>query len=323
MLSPGDHRLPALIEAGAYGATLGDAAAAALDERTTEAGSDAGRLATVLFDAALCGCVDVSGRIAETIAAGIAGAAEVGDLGQVLSTVLGLWRHDELLGTARSPLFGTVIEGCVTRVLWLVEGVRGGPAPADLTRLHALAATRDALLHAAGPLGLDREAALAVAGRISANTDAPPDLRGAAFGLGWSLGAAVDPVRAVRGAAGPNTLGDWLAGLFALARDEVLAVETSDKAGVLAVLDEMITALTEDDFLVALPALRQAFEFFPPREREMIARRLLDRRGLRGSARALLRTTADPLMIAETRALEEKVDRLLVAEGLALRREPA
>ncbi|GAA2070643.1 DUF5682 family protein [Actinomadura alba] len=322
-LSFGDHRLPALIEAGAYGATLGDAAAAALDERATEAGSAAGRLATVLFDAALCGCVDVSGRIAETIAAGIAGAVDVGDLGRVLSTVLGLWRHDELLGTARSTLFGTVIEGCVTRVLWLVEGIRGGPAPADLTRLHALAATRDALLHAAAPLGLDREAALAVAGRISANAAAPPDLRGAAFGLGWSLGTVVDPVRAVRGAAGPHTLGDWLAGLFALARDEVLAVESSDGAGVLGVLDEMIVALAEDDFLVALPALRQAFEFFPPREREIIAGRLLDRRGLRGSARALLRTAADPLMIAKAKALEANVERLLVAEGLVPRRDPA
>jgi hypothetical protein len=89
------------------------------------------------------------------------------------------------------------------------------------------------------------------------------------------------------------------------------------------VLDEMMTALAEDDFLVALPALRQAFEFFPPRERERIARRLLDRRGLRGSARALLRTPADPLVIAEAKALEQKVDRLLAAEGLSPRKEPA
>jgi hypothetical protein len=179
------------------------------------------------------------------------------------------------------------------------------------------------LLHAAGPLGLDREAALGVAGRISANTDAPPDLRGAAFGLGWTLGGAGDPVRAVRGAAGPHTLGDWLAGLFALARDEVLAGESVAGTGVLGVLDEMMTALAEDDFLVALPALRQAFEFFPPRERERIARRLLDRRGLRGSARALLRTPADPLVIAEAKALEQKVDRLLATEGLSPRKEPA
>ncbi|GAA2459535.1 DUF5682 family protein [Actinomadura vinacea] len=329
-LAPGDHRLPALIEAGAYGASLLDAAAAVLEEKVLQAGSDVGRLASVLFDAALCGCADLSDRIAETIAAAIAGASELGGLGEVLGVTLGLWRHDRLLGTAGSPLFGRVVAGCVTRVLWLVEGMRGGPAAADPPRLHALAATRDALLHAAAPLGLDRDAALAVAARVSASTDAPPDLRGAAFGLGWSLGQAGDPVRALLGAAQPQTIGDWLAGLFALARDEVFAEEEgrepsadgeggedANGRGVLAVLDGLIVRMSEEDFLIALPALRQAFEFFPPREREAIAKRLLERRGQRGSGRALLRADRDPMLVAAGRALEEKVDRLLAAEGLA------
>ncbi|KAB2344405.1 DUF5682 family protein [Actinomadura rudentiformis] len=306
-----DTRLSALIEAGAYGATLADAATAVLEERTLAAGPDVGLLGDVLFDAALCGATELSDTIGEAIAAGITGAADVAALGRVLATVLGLWRHDRLLGTARSPLFGTVIEGCVTRLLWLVEGVRGGPAPADLDRLAALAATRDALIHAGGALGLDRRSALGVAGRVSADHGVPPDLRGAAFGLCWALGEEGDPVRAVRGAAGPRTLGDWLAGLFALARDEVLS-----EPGVMAVLDELVAELGEADFLIALPALRQAFEFFPPREREAIAKGLLERRGSRASGRTLLRAPADPILIAEARALEEKVDRLLAAEGL-------
>ena len=33
---------------------------------------------------------------------------------------------------------------------------------------------------------------------LAAIRTAPPDLRGAAFGLGWSLGASGDPVRALR-----------------------------------------------------------------------------------------------------------------------------
>jgi len=325
-LSGHRDRAVALIEAGAYGPTLGDAASALLAERAAEAGDDVGRLADVLFDAALCGCLSRSEGIVRSIAAGIGGAVRVAELGRVLATVLGLWRHDRLLGTAGHPLFGAVITGCVERVLWLVEGVRGGPAPADLERLYALAATRDALRHAAGPLGLDRQAALGVARRVSVDTAAPPDLRGAAFGLAWSLGEAADAARAVRGVSGPDTLGDWLAGLFALARDEVLAVETAaDGAGggVLRVLDEIVAGWPERDFLVALPALRQAFEFFPPLERETIARRLLEHRGLRGSARSLLRTAADPLLIAEAMELEEKVRRVLAAEGLAPRGEPS
>jgi hypothetical protein len=307
-LTAHDARRAALIEAGAYGGTLRDAATAVLTERIAAAGPEPGRLAAVLFDAALCGITDLSGQLTELITAGIAGARELGPLGEALATVLGLWRHDQVLGTARSPMYATVIDAAVTRVLWLAEGVHGGPAPADPARLRALTATRDALLHASGVLTTGRDVALEVMARIGADRTAPPDLRGAAFGFGWSLGASDDPVRALRGAAG--TLGDWLAGLFALARDEVLA----GGSGVLDALDDLITAMP--DFLVELPALRQAFEYFPPRERELIARRLLERRELTGSARALLRTTADPLLIAEAQALEEKVSRVLTREGL-------
>ena len=319
-LAPGDHRLPKLIQAGAHGATLRDAAAAVLEERAAEAGNDIGRLAIVLLDAVLCGRTDLSGRVAGVIADAVTGTSDLGGLGEVLATTLELWRHDRVLGTVGSPLFATVIKSCVARVLWLVEGIRGGPAPADPPRLRALVATRDALLHAAGPLGLDRDAAIAVAGRVGAAADAPPDLRGAAFGLGWSLGAAADPVRAVLGVARPAVVGDWLAGLFALARDEVLAAENDPDGaagrGLVAVLDEMISGMSEHDFLVALPALRLAFGYFPPRERETIARRLLERRGIRGSARSLLRPVRDPVMLSEARALEEKVDLLLAAKGL-------
>ncbi|MFA1550961.1 DUF5682 family protein [Actinomadura chokoriensis] len=309
---PRGRRHSALIEAGAYGPTLAEAAAAVLDERVNDAGADMRRLADVLFDAALCGCADRSDRIAGAIAAGIAGSSDIAALGVALGAVLGLWRHDRVLGTARSPLFGTVVEECAARILWLAEGIRGGPAPADRDRLHALAATRDALLHAAGTLHLDRDAALGVARRVAARRDVPPDLRGAAFGLGRALGDTADPARAVRGAAGPKTFGDWLAGLFALARQEVLDPD----GAVLGVLDELIGDLDDEGFLVALPALRQAFEFFPPREREAIAEGLLERRGLRGSARALLRAPAAPLLVAEARALEARVDRALAAAGL-------
>ena len=309
-LTTEDTRGAALIEAGAYGGTLRDAATAALAERIADAGAEPGRLAAVLFDAALCGVTGLSEQLTELITASVAGARELGPLGEALATVLGLWRHDRVLGTAHSPMYAAVIDGAVTRALWLAEGVRGGPAPADPARLRALTAVRDALLHAHAVLATGRDVALEIMARVAADRDAPPDLRGAAFGLGWSLGASADPEGALRGAAGTDTLGDWLAGLFALARDEVLA----DGDGVLGVLDDLIT--TMPDFLTGLPSLRQAFAYFPPRERELIARRLLDRRRLAGSARALLRTTADPLLLAEARTLEERANLLLVREGL-------
>ncbi|NED10694.1 DUF5682 family protein, partial [Streptomyces sp. SID9124] len=182
--------------------------------------------------------------------------------------------------------------------------------------------------------------------RVSRDAGAPFDVRGAAFGLHHVLadpdGGADGTEEAVRGVAlsGVEALGDWLAGLFAVARDEVTGGVRADGGGasedgaggdpaaaphgmptdgagsLVGVLDDVLCGLSEAAFLAGLPALRQAFAFFPPRERERIAERLLARRGLRGSSRALLRTTADPLLIARAGAVEDRVTGLLARYGL-------
>ncbi|WP_219442437.1 DUF5682 family protein [Saccharothrix obliqua] len=308
LLRPDDHRVPALIEAAAHGATASDAAGAKLAARLP--GADVAELSAVLFDAALCGVG--AERVLALLADEVGRVGDLVALGRVLADVLSLWRHDRLLGTAGSPALGAVVDAAVTRLLWLAEGVHGGPAPAEPGRLRAIVAVRDAVRHAGPVVTTGVPEAVAVLSRVSADRRVPPDLRGAAFGFGWSLGCPVDAAGAVRGMAAPATMGDWLAGLFALARDEVLTA-----GGVVGVLDEVVDALTEDEFLVALPALRQAFAFFPPAEREAIARMLLELRGVTGSARALLRTPVDPVLVAEAGAVEAAVDRVLAREGLA------
>ncbi|MFI5839354.1 DUF5682 family protein [Catenuloplanes sp. NPDC051500] len=307
-----DRRLPALIEAGGYGSTIDEATGALLAERVTDVGGDVEKLAGVLFDAALAGIPELSGLVLDEVGRAVGATPEMGPLGRVLDVVLALWRHDRLLGTAGSTPLGTVIATSVERILWLAEGVRGA-GPADLPRIGALASVRDAIVHAGTALDLDREAALGVAARLALSTETPPDLRGAGFGLGWSLGSADagDPVRVVRGAFTPTSAGDWLAGVFALAREEVLQA-----GGVLDVLDEAVGVMGDGDFLIALPALRQAFEFFPPRERDMIAQHLLARRGIAGNSRALLRLGAAPELVAEGAELDGRVAELLKREGL-------
>ncbi|WP_354702150.1 hypothetical protein DSM112329_02503 [Paraconexibacter sp. AEG42_29] len=331
-LTQTDLRLPALIEAGSYGATLDAAAAAALGGALDDAGADPGALARVLFDAALCGLDALSEQVLERAAALIGGVGELGGLGELLATALGLWRHDRLLGAHGSPALATVVARCTTRGLWLVEGIRGGPAPADDTRLRAVVALRDALLHADAVLPVPRDAAVAVFAR-SVAADRPPDLRGASVGVTWVFAAAQDQSpdadvrdddaaleRAVRGAGRRETLGDFLAGLFAVAREQVLA---AGPAGVLGLLDELLCELPEDDFLVALPALRLAFSWFPPRERELIAGRLLQRRGVQGSAGSLLRLASDPELLRRARTVEARVDELLAREALLAPAESA
>jgi hypothetical protein len=147
--------------------------------------------------------------------------------------------------------------------------------------------------------------------RVSMDATVPPDLRGAAFGFGWALGRVDDPVRALRGAAGPTTMGDWLAGLFAVAREQVL-----DAPDLLAVLDTVVAGLSPGDFLIGLPALRQAFTYFPPREREQIAQRVLSRHTGGDAPPLSLRLEADPIELARAYELESHVDALLRSDGL-------
>ncbi|WP_405588447.1 DUF5682 family protein [Streptomyces sp. NBC_01092] len=314
-------REAALIEAGAYGARLDEAASVVLGQRARASGTQAGQLAGLLFDAVLCGVGPLCDELLEALAAQVGQVPELGPLGEVLTAALGLWRHDRVFGVARGRLLGSVVAGAADRVFWLAEGLHGGTG-VDFARLRALAAARDALLHAPELLSVTREAAAEAAARIGRDPRAPADLRGAAVGLRWALGVPDDPATAVQALASraADTLGDWLAGLFALAREEVTAGATGDGEPLIDVLDGIVSALTEDDFLTGLPALRQAFAFFPPRERERIAQRLLERRGKHGSARSLLRTTADPLLLARARALEENVARLLDRHGLGAAR---
>ncbi|GAA2374869.1 hypothetical protein Cme02nite_04220 [Catellatospora methionotrophica] len=311
LLEPSDDRLPALIEAGSYGGDPLDAAAAVLAERIAAAGGDMPVMAALLFDAVLCGAGELAGPLLDELDAAVASAADLGGLGQALGVVLAMWRHDGVFDTAGSVTLGTVVAAATRRALWLIEGVRGGAAPADRARIHAVTGVRDALRHAGGQLGLDLPAALGVADRVAADRDAPADLRGAVFGLGWSLrGSATDAGRAMRGAFTPAGAGDWLAGLFALAREEVLHAE-----GMVELLDELVGGLGEAQFLIALPALRQAFAWFPPRERHQIAVRVLRAR-TGGTGPDLLRLDAAPGLVAAGMALDERVDAALRREGL-------
>lgn len=324
-------REAALVEAGAYGATTAEAAAVALADRSRGPASGADDLARTLFDAVLCGMDGFSERLLGELSSHVGELKNAGSLGEVLSTALGLWRHDRVFGVARGPLLAGVVDRATERLVWLLEGARGGPG-VDFPRLRAVAAVRDAVRYADRLLSLRAEAVVATAWRISGDPQAPFDLRGAAFGLHRALApapdASRDPAGAVRAVAeaGTDALGDWLAGLFALAREEMTepagaVTADGEEAGraaesLLDVLDGLVCALPEDAFSAGLPALRQAFAFFPPRERERIAVRLLERRGVRGSSRSLLRTTGDPLLIARARALEESVSRLLARYDL-------
>lgn len=309
---------PALIEASAYGATLEGAAAARLEERSRDA-TDVAVVADALVDAALCGIRSLTQRGLADVARLVATEPSFGSLGVALAKLLALRRGDLVLGERGKTELGAVIAACFDRGLWLFEGIQGPSAPLDEALVSAVRALRDVLRvgkEGRPALDVDAERARAVCERRTHDPGTPPALRGAALGLLWSLrDASVDAepgeddasrtVAVLRAVARPETFGDLLAGLFALAREQVIRAP-----GLLAMVDATVTGFLPQDFLVALPGLRQAFSYFPPRERLSIAEAVL----------ALGQDEAPGVLHDPRTLLDARVDVAAVQRGAAIER---
>ena len=305
-----------VVEASGWGPTLEQAAAGRLEEVLADPELDLARLAILVAESFFAAVQPLSERATEMATARAGEEADLRRLGGALERMLGLYRHDVLLGARGSAQVGAVVAAAFDRGLWLLEHLAGASAPADDEQLRAVVAMRDALRHAGAALGLDAAHAVAVLERRLHAPDAPPAIRGASLGALWSLGrppAGERPVeRAILAAALPATFGDFLAGLFRLAREQVVR-----EPGAMAALDGVVQQLTEQDFLIALPSLRLAFSYFPPAERAEIARGVLERRGRSElGVHQLLRPEVAPEVVVAGARLDEQVERVLARHGL-------
>ena len=157
--------------------------------------------------------------------------------------------------------------------------------------------------------------------RKTASVEADPLSRGAALGAVFSLeaghGLAEDDLAralALLSSLVPARVGDALSGLVALAR-EVLVQEPAFVAG----LDRLVRALDDDDFVLALPAMRAAFAWLPTRERGDLAQhvlRLHDAGHLSRSALTGRLQGAPAEAIAAATALEKRVQQQLAGWGV-------
>ncbi len=336
----------ALIEAAALGATLESAAAAKLEQQLLEAAGRLAPLAALVGDAVFVGIGTLASRVLADVGRAVGAEPSLGALGFALGRLVGLYRHGALLGAAESPVLRELIDAAYDRGLWLFEeSPAGGPG-----EIAAAVALRDALR----VTGLDPTRAHGVMERRALDAAAPPALRGAALGLLWATGGLADgaapsrggptgaserpeerAARAVRASALPATLGDFLSGLFAVAREEVAGTLGAGRArsvagagdaaataarrasGVLGAVDAAIAGLDAKDFLVALPALRLAFTWFPPAEREAIARSVLSLHEVDpGAARTFLRLEVPAAELARAAALEAELAALATRFGL-------
>jgi hypothetical protein len=312
-LSTPDVQRLQLIEAGAWGATLAEAATHKL-RAAAAAGAAPIDLVDSVVAALRCGFLDLGTQLAQDAAQVLASAHEWSALtgaAMRLSTLLdsGFW------GSDLAPLLEPMLQLLEARLSWLIESRLGANAPADPADIEAVRFL--AWCHARAAPGADT--LLELLQRRALDPQAAPTLRGAAAGALWQAAqAGCAPfdesavIAAARRLATPAVLGDWLIGLFALARELVVRAPQLVMA-----LDSLFEAHSDAEFLAALPALRQAFAWFPPRERAAIAEQVAALHG-QGSALAMALMTLpdDVASAARGAAVQVRARELMTRFGL-------
>ncbi len=259
------------IEAAVYGPTLAAASSGRLKESIAKSGTDLAAVARLLIRAALAGLGE---HAAELMARAVGLAHRTEEFlvaGEALSHLLYLYAYDRVLEFARKerllPLIGALFE----RSLWLLEslGNPGAKARPYAEGVAGLVRVFERCREATEWSENDLEGVLS---RVQADSHQHPMIRGAATGALWELGVSDSgPIAAgLRYFSRPDQLGDYLTGLFILARETV-----QRQQALLDVLDAVLMGYTDEEFLEALPALRLAFTFFTPREKYYLAANLL------------------------------------------------
>ncbi|WP_457335860.1 DUF5682 family protein [Rhizobacter sp. P5_C2] len=280
---------PDLIEAAVHGATLEAAARQALLRQVADAQGDAAVLAQCLMQAIRAGLLDMGRELAQQLRQGIGSSHDHGALAraaQSLAAIVeaGFWGDDprELLEDTLALMAG--------QLLWLLEGRDGAGSPQLLEADVRAAAVFDTLLRLHLP-ALDGGFVRQTMARLARAATKPPALRGAALGVAFQhdalaadAQAARDEVIAITRAMPPrDALGDFLYGLFSCAR--ALANESD---GIVRAIHAALDGMGVEDFLVALPALRSALGWFPPRERGALAAHVARLLGLDANQRQRL-----------------------------------
>lgn len=317
----------ALIEASAYGATIPAAAAARIEEMLSAA-RGIGALSALYVETLRVGATSLEESTLRQMLGMIGTEPSFGSVGKALSRLMMLIRAGTMFFSSPPRELPALLNACFERGLWLFEGLSGRKARMDRDDVMAVVALREMLLvRGVGEVdAIGRKRAEALMRRRIHDEDAPVGVAGAALGCLWSvfteggdaegLGAGAlerEAIAAMRAASLPETLGDFLVGLFALAREAV-----QKAPALLSALDAVFQGMSEGDFLVAAPSLRLAFSYFPPRERQKIAYQILSLKGISGEQSFDWMVSGDdPRLVLEGRRLELEVSDLERRYGLA------
>ncbi len=258
-----------MIEASRYGSALDEAAAARLREAAEKLERNGAAAALLLLDSVLAGVMKTADALRRRVAEVLHQDGDLARVAEAIDHLLHLFSWDDTLGTKGSMAAGELLKEAFERAVWLLES--GGAGASAKQEVEAVRLTRDAFERAEEPMRLDRTTFADALARVQADDRRSPAQRGACAGALWSLHRA-DPAHIRRDLllfAAPEHLGDFLTGLFGLAREEA-----QRDPELLRAVHEVVIAWRDDAFLTALPSLRLAFMYFTAREKVYLARAL-------------------------------------------------
>jgi hypothetical protein len=258
---------PNLIEAAVYGATLDAAARHCLLEQVHAARGDAAKSAECMLGALRAGLMDMGSSLAQQLRETLPQTHDHAALAQAAHLLLDVC-HTGFWGTDTQALLEDTLGELAGHLLWLLEA-RQGQSPAHLAGDVRAVQVFDTLLRLR--LRSDSRFILETLARFARSPAKPPGVRGAALAVAYTHGGlgdqAHEEIIALTRAVPPrDALGDFLYGLFSCAR--TLATESDS---IVQAVHGALEGMGTDDFLVALPQLRSAFSWFPPRERGALA----------------------------------------------------
>lgn len=299
------------IEASRYGTTLADAASARLVEVAHHSEFNAAEAAKLLVEACQAGIDTLTGDLLLRMEAMIAEESEFITATEALAHLHYLYYYDETLGTKRSISIAKPLADCFTRSLWLLDAL-GQKLTDDRKTIAGIRAIQEVMQRSFDCLIEDREDIQRTLYRVLADAQKHASVRGSVAGMLWNLGDADSEsiLAELFAFHDPNALGDFLAGLYALAREMV-----QRHPQVVRTIDQALMDFTADRFQLALPAMRLAFTYFTPREKHHMLTTLFQSLGI-APAQSLPELTVAPETAAQAMAIEAKIFEAMARYGL-------
>ena len=192
-------------------------------------------------------------------------------VGSALNHTLYLSKYDTVLRTKPIDSVQDLLSAFFDRCLWLLDSQ--GASSYDNNSIEHLMRS---LVETSEQLKIVNVASaeyfIDVLKRLRSSARTGAFLRGAACGILWTKDelkndALVDDLTYF---SNPSTIGEFLNGLIALAKESL-----KQRDDLLKSLDQFLLAFSVDQFLEALPKTRLAFSAFTPRERHMLAQKIL------------------------------------------------